>query len=294
MDGSANRLGDYLRARRELVRPEDVGLPNLGRRRVPGLRREELALLAGISGDYYLRLEQGRDQHPSAQVLDAIARALQLDADATAYLHQLARPAPRRRATTRTDRVPPGIAQLIAEWHTTPAYVQNRFMDVVAANRLAVALSPSYSPGSNLLRSAFLDPEARKLHLDHELAAEEGVAALRALVGTDLDDPRLVELVGELSLHSERFRRLWARHDVRRKRARVSRLEHPQVGPLQLRGERLTVDGTDGLVLVALHAEPGSHSADSLALLASLTASTERPERAPATRPEQSSSLDER
>ena len=144
-----NLIGEYLRARRELVRPQDVGIPDLsGRRRVPGLRREEVAMLAGVSSDYYVRLEQGRDQHPSQQVLDALARALQLDDDATAHLHRLATPPARRRhKTPRPEKVPAGILQLIASWSQSPAYVQGRYMDVLAANPLATALAPYYVKG---------------------------------------------------------------------------------------------------------------------------------------------------
>ena len=262
MDGS-NPLGEYLKARRQLVTPESVGMPRGGRRRVPGLRREELALLAGISPDYYLRLEQGRDTHPSAQVLDAIARVLRLDADAVAYLHQLSGDPPRTVRRARTERVPPGVAQLIQEF-TTPTFVQGRFMDVLAANPPARALSPHYRPGVNLLRAAFLDPADRELHQDWDRATEEAVSGLRALAGRDLDDPRLADLVGELSARSDRFRRLWARQDVRKKVGGESRMLHPVVGPLVLRHEKFAVNGTDGQVMVVYHAEPGSPSHEAL------------------------------
>jgi transcriptional regulator with XRE-family HTH domain len=158
-------LGEYLRARRALVRPEDAGLPARGRRRVPGLRREELAALAGISSDYYLRLEQGRDRHPSPQIIEAVARALRLDEDATAYLHGLAQPevAPHRGPP---ERAPTSIEHLIASWRETPAFVQDRHLDILAANALASALSPVFSPGVNLVRAVFLDPEVRRLNGD--------------------------------------------------------------------------------------------------------------------------------
>ncbi|MFI0815184.1 helix-turn-helix transcriptional regulator [Streptomyces sp. NPDC021098] len=267
-------LGAYLRARRELIRPEDVGLPAAGRRRVPGLRREELALLAGISADYYLRLEQGRDRHPSAQVLDALARALRLDDDATAHLHRLAVPdRPRRRSPARrTERVPQGIRQLIATWPHTPAFVQGRLLDVLDANPLAQALSPLFTPGTNMIRALFLDPASGAAHGRWEASTEGSVAALRALVGPDVDDPALNELVGELSVRSERFRQLWARHDVRPKRSGASTIMNPQVGALELSHEKLPLPDTDRQMLVIYHAEPGTPSAERLALLASLAA----------------------
>jgi transcriptional regulator with XRE-family HTH domain len=215
-----NAIGEYLRARRELVRPEDIGLPDGGRRRVPGLRREEVAMLAGVSADYYVRLEQGRDQHPSEQVIEALGRALQLDEDGVAHLRRLGAPAARRRRPPRRpERVPAGILELLDSLETTPAYVYGRYLDVLAANPLATALVPYYRPGVNLVRAAFLDPMIDETHGDRDLATKTAVAALRALTGPEVDDPQLEELVGELSVRSERFRRLWARHDVRPKRS---------------------------------------------------------------------------
>lgn len=269
----ANRIGEYLRARRDLLRPEDAGLPAGGRRRVPGLRREEVAMLAGISTDYYLRLEQGRDQHPSAEVLNALARVLQLDADATAHLHGLAAPGTRRRAASRPEQVPASVRQLIDGWTSNPAYVQNKFADVLAANALVTAISPNYAPGVNILRAVLLDPAERELRRDWEELTQEGVASLRAFVGPDVSNPRLTELVGELSVRSERFRQLWGRHDVQPKRSRVSRLTHPQVGELDLQSNKFLIGGMDGMVLVVFHAEPGSRSAELLGILGSLSAS---------------------
>jgi transcriptional regulator with XRE-family HTH domain len=269
-----NLIGQYLRARRELVRPEDVGLPGPdGRRRVPGLRRGEVALLAGVSTEYYVRLEQGRDQHPSEQVLGALARALQLDEDATAHLHHLARPPMRkRRRIPRPERVPAGILQLIESWSETPALVEDRYTDVLAANSLALALAPYYAVGTNLVRATFLDPRVRDMYHDWEGITESAVAGLRALVGPDVDDPRLNELVGELSVRSERFRRLWARHDARPKRGGTAQLDHPLVGMLELSYEKLPVPDTDRMTLAVYHAAPGSPSAQALALLASAAA----------------------
>lgn len=266
---TGNALGEFLRARRELVRPEDVGLRAAGIRRVPGLRREEVAMLAGISADYYLRLEQGRDRTPSAQVLDSLADVLHLDEDAAAHLRELARPRSRRRPRPRAERVPASILQLV-QTLTLPAFVQNKYMDVLAANPLAVALSPHLAPGTNRLRSLFTDPEAQRLHPDWEQGTAEVVAQLRAVIGVDTEDPRLAELIGELSLRSERFRRLWGRHDIGRRRSATTRLIHAQVGELTLHRDKLAVTGTDNLVVVIYHAAPGSSSAEGLALLGSL------------------------
>jgi transcriptional regulator with XRE-family HTH domain len=276
-----NLIGQYLRARRELIRPEDAGLPDLStRRRVPGLRREEVAMLAGVSADYYVRLEQGRDQHPSQQVLEALARALQLDQDATAHLHRLAvPPTRRRRRSQRPERAPAGIRQLIESWSHTPAYVMGRYMDVIAVNPLATALAPYYLVGENIVRAAFLDTRVLDMYGDWEMVTESTVAGLRALVGPDVDDPRLNELVGELSVRSERFRQLWARHDARPKRSGTSRIEHPQVGPLELSYEKLPIPDTDRQTLVVYHAEPGSRSAQGLLLLASAAAGEREPVR---------------
>ncbi|MBD9734043.1 helix-turn-helix domain-containing protein, partial [Streptomyces sp. H28] len=266
-----NRLGDYLRARRELVTPADIGLPVHGIRRVPGLRREEVALLAGISSDYYLRLEQGRDRNPSAQVLDALARVLLLDDTATAYLHQLAAPRPRaRRRASRRPAVPPPTEQLLRSIGL-PAFVTDRTLDVIAVNPLASALVPTVRVGENRLRSFFLDPAEQALHADWSRTAAQCVAVFRRRLGTDVDDPRVVRLVGELSLASAEFRKVWARHDVRPVVDKPIRMNHPQVGELSLTLSKLDVDGPDGLTLAAYHAAPDSEDAARLALLASLT-----------------------
>lgn len=260
-----NALGEFLRARRGLVQPEDVGFVPGGRRRVPGLRREELALLAGISSDYYLRLEQGRDQHPSEQVLDALAGALGLDDGATAHLHGLARP--RRQRRVRTERVPVGVAELLAQL-PMPAFVTGRCLDVLASNSLAVALSPSFARGKNVLREVFLSPADHELHLDWDRATAGVVGGLRG--SADPDDPRLASLVGELSIKSERFRTLWARADVGHRRGGTSHLMHPQVGELVLRQNKFQVPDTEGQQMVVYHAEPGTDSAQRLALLGSI------------------------
>jgi transcriptional regulator with XRE-family HTH domain len=272
---SENRIGEFLRARRELVRPEDVGIPDLGRRRVPGLRREELAMLAGVSADYYVRLEQGRDQHPSAQVIDALARALCLDDDATVHLHELAAPAPRRRRRGGgrgrvSERVRPGVARLLDAWSHTPALVIGRRMDILAVNPLVTVLNPVCRVGTNMVRATFLDPQMREIYADYDKNAADTVASLRASVGADLDDPDLIELVGELSLKSELFRKLWARHDVHAKTHGTKHMIHPLVGALELDYESFSVNGADGQMLIVYHAQPGSASARALALLSSM------------------------
>jgi transcriptional regulator with XRE-family HTH domain len=275
MMSSAQHLGEFLRARRERIAPEDVGLPRFGRRRVPGLRREELALLAGVSTDYLVRLEQGRDHHPSTHVLDALARALRLDEHATEHLHALAQPAPARaRRKPKPERAPEGIVQLLASWPATPALVHGRLMDVLAANPLAHTLSPIYTPGVNLVRATFLDPSVRELYGDGWLkTAQSVVAHLRTQVGAQPEDPPLEQLVGELSVRNEEFRRMWARHDVRaRASGGITTVEHPQVGQLELRYEKLAIAGGEGVTLVIYHAEPESASAQSLQLLASMAA----------------------
>ncbi|MGV4980780.1 helix-turn-helix transcriptional regulator [Streptomyces sp. NRAIS4] len=265
-----NALGEYLRARRELTDPADVGLPVVGVRRTPGLRREEVATLAGISADYYLRLEQGRDRNPSPQVLEALARVFRLDATATGHLLSLstARPAAPRRP--RREVVPAGIRQLL-DVINLPAFVESRMFEVLAANRLATAVSPSIRPGVNRLRAIFLDPDEQDLHPDWEQVAGSLVAGFRASVGSDVDDPRIVQLVGELSLASEPFRRLWARHDVAPLAGGAMRLRHPQAGMLELRREKLPLSDSDGQILAIYHAAPGSETARLLESLRSAT-----------------------
>lgn len=264
-----NLLGDYLRARRGLVKPEAVGLPAGGARRVDGLRREEVALLAGISSDYYLRLEQGRDRNPSPQVLDSLARVLQLDQAGVDYLHELAAPARRHRRRARREIVPASIEQLLGTLGL-PAFVEGRYFDVLAANRLAQTLSPNLRVGHNRLRSVFLDPGEQALYSDWELVAARHVAAFRNGVGTDTDDARFVALVGELSLESDRFRRMWARQDVLTRQATPIRMQHPQVGELTVWCEKLVISGAPGQTLVLYHAELGTSSAEKITLLAAL------------------------
>ncbi|MFF4196716.1 helix-turn-helix transcriptional regulator [Nonomuraea sp. NPDC001831] len=282
-DKSDNRLGSYLRARRELVTPEQAGLPPGGNRRVPGLRREEVALLAGISADYYLRLERGRDKNPSPQVLESLARVLRLDDVERAYLLGLAAPRPRTRRRRRPEHVPARVHELLAHLQI-PAFVEGRAFDVLASNPMAVALSPRLRPGQNRLRSFFLDPEEQAFHRDWEKAAAGFVATLRTSVGDDTDDPRFIDLVGELALSSQTFRTLWARHDVRALDGGTAVVDHPVVGELRLHRDKLPVDD---VILVLYYPDKDSDSDERLRLLAALshTAHREHAEHAEAVRP---------
>ncbi|MFE5775782.1 helix-turn-helix domain-containing protein [Brachybacterium sp. NPDC056505] len=267
MADTVNLLGQYLRARRDLVTPAQAGIPQIGMRRVPGLRREEVAMLAGISSDYYLRLEQGRDHSPSRQVLEALARVLQLDEDGAVYLLSLAgdRPRPTRRRVRR-EVVPAGVSTLV-DTIGFPAFVEGRYFDVLAANPMAAALSPRLTVGANRLRDVFLDPAERDLYPDWDAVTRQLIAGFRESVGTDVENQRFVELVGSLSLASPRFRELWGRHDVTRREGATITLDHPQVGALTLYREKLPITGTAGQMLVLYHPEPGGKDADALTLL---------------------------
>jgi transcriptional regulator with XRE-family HTH domain len=258
---SDNVLGEFLKARRGRVPPSHAGRPTAGRRRVPGLRRDELAERAGISEPYLTRLEQGVDRHPSPQVLQALVRALELDADAAAHLFALAAPDPVRpsRPEVATD-----VHRLLDGWVGTPAYVRDRRFDVLAANKWARALAPMYEPGHNLARDMFLDPTARRLFPDWPQIAAQTVAALRA--ESDPRDPAAARLVAELQADDD-FRTLWARHDVRPSRDELKRFTHPVVGELALRRQALTVGGAEQQVIIVYQAAPGSPSEAALARL---------------------------
>lgn len=272
MPGSENLLGDHLRARRAQVSPAQVGLPDSGSRRVPGLRRAEVALLAGISPDYYLRLEQGRDRHPSPQILNALARVFGLDPTGTAYLLSLAgAPRSQRRRRVPREIVPEGILKLLTALQL-PAFVEGRYFDVLAANSHATALSPRLAVGRNRLRDVFLDPDEQALYPDWDDTTARLVAGFRRSVGANTQDARFVELVGELSLASDRFRRLWARHDVEARQSWPIAIDHPLVGPLTLNREKLTVGDTlQSLVLAIYHPDPGTDDANRLTRLSALT-----------------------
>lgn len=273
-------LGDFIKARRGQVSPDEAGIRSIGPRRVPGLRREELALLAGVSSDYLVRLEQGRDTHPSDQVLDALARALELNEAEHDYLQRLARTSTARRRHRRMEPevVAPAVARLMDAWEHTPAFVLGRRLDVLTANAMAMALHsevPGFAEGrANMVRHVFLDASARESYPDWEAVAADTVANLRGLAGADPDDPGLVELVGEVSVKSEHFATLWARQRVRLKAAGHKRIHHPSIGELHLEFESLEVTSAPGQILVAYTAQAGSESENGLRLLASLAATS--------------------
>lgn len=263
MAAEGNALGEYLRARRAQVRPEDVGLVAGARRRVRGLRREELATLAGISAEYYLRLEQGRDKNPSRQILDALARALQLDIKGTEYLYQLADGGPGRQPDLETAA--DGLDALIDQF-AMPAIIANRYQDVLAANAIACALSPGFSPGQNFLRWRLVEPAAREFFVDWDDATDIAVSGLREVAGGASNDPRMRALVAELSAVSSRFRELWTRAEVGY-RPGITHVRHPVVGELVLHRYRLSVPHSGGQHLIIFRADPGSPTARALEAL---------------------------
>ncbi|WP_262379904.1 helix-turn-helix transcriptional regulator [Nonomuraea sp. PA05] len=260
-------LGAFLRARRSEVAPQDVGLAGGSRRRVRGLRREELADLAGISVESLPRLEQGRTEQPSASVLESLSRALGLSDAERAHLFDLAAPRPRPRPS---GGVRPELARLLERISgaEVPALVTGHRLDVLAWNRLADALFPGLCrPGANLARYNFL--HAGDLYADREEVLRATVGQLRLATGRHPGDPALVSLIGELSVHSERFRVLWAGRVVKERISGVKRFRHPVVGELALRYETLDVPGGGGQRLSLLHPEPDGVTEESLRLLAS-------------------------
>ncbi|MFD8003737.1 helix-turn-helix transcriptional regulator [Streptomyces mirabilis] len=288
-DDPRHELGEFLRTRRTRLRPQDVGLEPGPRRRVAGLRREELALLAGVSSDYYQRMEQGRDVRPSEQVLDALARALNFTAEETRHLHSLAAAArtPARRPRHHApEEVPPTTLRLLRTM-TSPSVVVGRFLDVLAWNPLAGALLGEFvqRPRSerNLL-SLLLHPEADRTCPERAATVAELVAMLRTQVAAEPGHPRAVELVGELAVRSDEFAGLWARHDVAETTRGRMRVRHPLVGELNLDWDAYPMPDATGPVLIAFTAEEGGPDAERLQLLAGLllapgpaTASPPRP-----------------
>lgn len=278
-----SELGDYLRSRRALVSPGDVGLVSIGHRRVAGLRREEVALLAGMSVEYYVRLERGNAAGVSDVILDGISRALQLDDAEHAHLYDLVRavnsggPIARRRPVPRAQRVRPGTQRLLDAMTQVPAIIQNGRLDILASNALGRALfseMQATAPGPvSFARFLFLDARSRSFYRDREDAAAQVVALLRAETGRVPGDHELSALIGDLSAGSGEFRALWETHDVRIHLEGVKRVRHPEVGDIDLAYEALQLTADRGLQLVAYTAMPGSPSDDALRLLGSLAAS---------------------
>lgn len=265
-------LGDFLRARRARVRPEQVGLPSgTGRRQTPGLRREEVASLAGLSVDYYIRLEQGRDTNPSLAVLDALAAALRLDEDECAHLYRLARAVADRRVRARRGPASAraGLVALLESVRPTPSFVLDQLSNLLAANpeglRLLSGIAEWEPVRRNLVRYVFVHPAARAVFEDWEAMAKDCVAHLRTVQGDDPSSPGLAALTAELCAASGEFEELWAHYDVRTKRGSRRVFRHPAVGRFALTSEILTAP--DGQRFVAFQAAPGGPDRDAVALL---------------------------
>jgi transcriptional regulator with XRE-family HTH domain len=281
----ASELGEFLRVRRARVRPGDVGLPSgTGTRRTPGLRREEIAALAGLSIDYYIRLEQGKETNPSGPIMDGLARALRLNEEEHAHLYALASHAAGRiaRSLPQASRVVrPGVRQLLESVRPCPAYVLTRTSDLLAANPEALTLFAGLADWPperrNTIRYTFFHPAARELFADWDHSAETTAAHLRSLAADTPDDPDVSALITELLDGSPEFARLWQRHDVRHRRGEAKPFRHPRVGEFTLTNEVLYL--ADGQRMTVYQAEPGSRDHDALTLL-SMIASGDEPENA--------------
>jgi transcriptional regulator with XRE-family HTH domain len=279
---AANDIAEFLTSRRARVTPEQVGLPSYGPRRVQGLRREEVASLAGVSVEYYKRLERGNASGVSEAVLEALARALQLDDAERAHLFDLARAAnpiaPRRRRPAQ-QRVRPVVVRIL-ESIGSPAIVRNSRVDYLAANPLGRALyAPlfdSVEQPANSARFTFLDPAAQEFYVDWERTAKDLVAHLRSEAGRNPYDRGLSDLVGELSTRSPEFGTWWGAHNVRYHQTGTKRLRHPVVGELELAYEVMDLSADDGLTISVYSADPGSRSQEALDLLASWTSTLQR------------------
>ena len=277
-------LGDFLRSRRARITPEDAGIVSYGKRRVPGLRREELAQLAGVSVTYYTRLEQGQSTNASKSVIDALSRALSLTDDEHAHLHDLATPAATRpRRAAKPDRVRGGTKTLIDAMTAIPAIVLGRSTEVLAWNRLGHALIAGHfdyeapeSPGTrpNLTRMLFLDCHTRELYANWDEEASRAVASLRLVAGRYADDRNLSDLIGELCVASDDFARLWAKHPVHNCMSGTKRLDHPEVGTLEVGFEVLHLPDAPGQRIMTYTAVEGTAAQHSLALLGAIVQST--------------------
>ncbi|SDC91408.1 helix-turn-helix transcriptional regulator [Rhodococcus tukisamuensis] len=274
-------LREFLRSRRARISPEQAGLPEFpGVRRVPGLRREEVAQLAGVSVDYYVRLERGRNTHVSVSVLEAVARALQLDDTERDHLFALAKPTRRRPRATPAQRPRQGLLRVLDNVADIPALILGNRLDVLAMNRLACSFYPGFdhvlTGDWNMARYMFLDNAARDLYVDWSETARENVGMLRLYSSHHPHDPRLAELVGELSEGDQDFRRWWAEQDVYRPKYGTKRYRHPVAGDLTLGFEALTPADNPDQTLGLYTVEPGSPSANALRILAGRTAEASR------------------
>lgn len=265
-------LAGFLQSRRARLQPEDLGLATAGRRRVSGLRREETAQLAGVSVDYYIRLEQGRAGRPSEEVLTAVSRALRLKPDEEGHLFRLARPSMPPRPATTPDPVRTEVRVLLESLDSLPAFVINGRLDLLAANTLADRLflrcATTPETHANVARMIFTDPAAQDYFMDWETVAREACGYLRLTAGRRLHDPELHELVGELSDASPWFREYWLAHEVRQKAHGLKRLRHPDVGELTVWYETLALPADQDQTLVTYTVEPGSPSEEALKRLA--------------------------
>jgi transcriptional regulator with XRE-family HTH domain len=283
-----SEVREFLTSRRARITPAQAGLPAYGgNRRVSGLRREEVALLAGVSVDYYTRLERGNLGGASESVLDALAHALQLDEAERGHLFDLARAAnttPRTRRRPAPPTIRPAVQRILDAMTSAPAYVRNGRRDILAANRLGYALYSEMFVDpvrpANLARFVFLSPRSGDFFIDWKGAAHDVVAILRTEAGRDPYDRALTDLVGELSTRSEEFRTRWAAHNVRYHHTGIKHVHHPVVGDLHLTFEALDLPADPGLSLLTYSAEPGSTSQDALELLGSWAATLDQPDRA--------------
>ncbi|MEU7870292.1 helix-turn-helix transcriptional regulator [Dactylosporangium sp. NPDC049140] len=277
-----NEVRAFLSSRRAKVSPEQAGIPVYGSRRVAGLRRGEVAALAGVSVEYYTRLERGNLAGASDSVLDAVARALRLDDTEAAHLHHLARaagPAPARTRAGRdkTPEIRPAVRHVLDAMTGVPAFLRNHRFDILAANPLGLALyAPMFAAGATLpvnsMRFTFLDPHAQGFYPDWAQVARSAVAALRIAAAQHPDDQQLMNLIGELSMRSEPFRGWWATQDVFVHRHGTKRFRHPAVGELELAYEGFELTGDGNLTMLTYSAEAGTPSGDGLELLATWAA----------------------
>ena len=269
-------LGSFLRVKRTQLSPEMFSLPTTGARRVPGLRRAEVAVLAGVSVDYYTKLEQGREVAPSAQVLHALADALRLQDEERAHLFVLSGAPMASPRNALATGVAPALRALMDGWPSNPAVVISAGLDVLARNTLADALYSGFEISDNLARMTFLDPAARDFYVDHGRACETSASNLRKALGHHPHDRRLRAVIDELTRESETFVELWSRQQVGAKTREAKWFEHPQVGRLQLSYEALSVNAAPGQELLVYHAEPGTDSSVALALLGTSALATVR------------------